>query len=231
MCTPPAFITLHLRGLRHAGVRAGGGSLSGTSVTLCHDCDMVCEQWAVAPGEIGRCPRCHAHLSEAPRGQLDTALALGLTGCVLVGVLNAFPLLSLKFQGAQRDTTLVGAALEMWHRDMRLVSLLVLVTTVLAPALQIGLQTYLLWQVRVQTDWGAVSLPLRCLHHLRPWSMAEVFMLGLLVSLVKVRDLADIVLGPAFWSCVMVIFISAALNARVDADTVWTWHRNKAPAL
>ncbi|MES2887345.1 MAG: paraquat-inducible protein A [Pseudomonadota bacterium] len=204
--------------------------MSGSGVTLCHDCDAVCEQLSVGPGEIGRCPRCRASLIEAPRGQLDTALALGLTGCVLVVVLNAFPLLSLKFQSAERETTLVGAALDMWHHDMRLVALLVLVTTVVAPAVQIGLQTYLLWQVRTQPDWRAVSPPLRWLHHLRPWSMAEVFMLGLLVSLVKVRDLADIVLGPAFWSCVAVIFIGAALNARVDADSVWAWHRDRADA-
>jgi paraquat-inducible protein A len=199
-----------------------------TGWTLCHDCDLVCQDAAVGPGEIGRCPRCHAHLSEAPRGTADSALALAVTGCVLIGVLNGFPLLALKFQSSQRDTTLVGAALEMWHHDMRLVALLVLVTTVLVPAGQIGLQAYLLWQLRFRRAWTAVRWPLRLLHHLRPWSMAEVFMLGLLVALVKVRDLADIVLGPAFWSCVSLIFITAALNARVDAGTVWAWHRQRS---
>jgi paraquat-inducible protein A len=191
--------------------------------TVCPECDLVCEERLVARGQRGRCPRCLAPLSGAPPGSEQTTLALALTGCVLVVIVNAFPLLALTFQSVRRDTTLFGAALEMWRHDMRLVALLVLLTTVLAPAVQMALHTHVLWQLHAHRDWRALRGPLRLLHRLRPWSMGEVFLLGLLVSLVKVRDQADVILGPAFWACVLLIFITAALNARVDARSVWLW--------
>ncbi len=198
--------------------------------TLCHECDLVCEERAIAPGQVGRCPRCRAPLSAPPPDSAQAHLALALTGCVAVLVLNAFPLLALKFQGARRETTLAGAALEMWDRGMHLVALLVLLTTVLAPAVQVGLHALVLWRLHARRGWPALQGPLRWLHQLQPWSMGEVFLLGLLVSLVKVRHLADIVLGPAFWACVALIFITAALNGRVDARTVWLWSRSQGGA-
>ena len=35
-----------------------------------------------------------------------------------------------------------------------------------------------------------------------PWSMAEIFVIGVAVALVKVSGLASVTLGPAFWSFV-----------------------------
>lgn len=191
--------------------------------TVCHECDLVCEERPVAPGQVGRCPRCRASLTAPPAGRVQTCLALALTGCVAVLLLNTFPLLALKFQGTRREATLAGAAVEMWQHDMRLVALLVLLTTVLAPAAQMLLHVNVLWRLHAGADWPSLRAPLRWLYRLQPWSMGEVFLLSLLVSLVKVRHVADIVLGPAFWACLALIFITAALNARVDARAVWLW--------
>lgn len=197
------------------------------SITVCSECDLVCAWAPVGRGEVGRCPRCDNPFHPAPPESAQTALALAFTGGVLVVILNAFPLLALKLHATQRETTLIQAALEMWHHDMRLVGMLVLLTTVIAPAAQVVIHLHVLWQLQMGRGWATLRAPLRWLYQLRPWSMGEVFLLGLLVSLVKLQHVADIVLGPAFWACLGLIFITAALNATVDAHSVWVWHERR----
>ena len=41
---------------------------------------------------------------------------------------------------------------------------------------------------------------LRAVQAVRPWGMLEVFMLGALVSIVKLGQLASVVVGPALYS-------------------------------
>jgi paraquat-inducible protein A len=56
---------------------------------------------------------------------------------------------------------------------------------------------------------------------LRPWSMAEVFAIGCAVSLVKIADLAQVSLGPAFWMFAGLVVVTVAQDALVDRWSVW----------
>jgi paraquat-inducible protein A len=196
---------------------------------VCHECDLVCADVPVATGEAASCPRCRAILYRNGTASVDVALALAITSVILLLLLNSFPLLSLKVQQVTRDTTLFHAALAMWDDGMHILSLLVIITTMLAPALQISVAVYLLYVIRFGDARLALGAPLRALQTLRPWSMVEIFMLGLLVSLVKLQHMADIVIGPALWSCASLIFFTAALTSVLTPRNIWLWaHAAKA---
>src|SRR6202008_3589362 len=106
---------------------------------VCHECDLICRDAALTVGESANCPRCQATLYRNSRATLDQALAIAVTATILLLLLNSFPLLALKVQQVSRDTTLFHAALAMWDDGMHLISLLVILTTMLAPALQIAI--------------------------------------------------------------------------------------------
>lgn len=204
---------------------------SAHKLIVCHECDLICMDLPLATGEAASCPRCGATLYRNGSASVDLALALALTSVILLLLLNSFPLLSLKVQQVTRDTTLLHAALTMWDDGMHLLSLLVIATTMLAPAMQISVAIYLLCVIRFGDASRALGAPLRALQTLRPWNMVEIFMLGLLVSLVKLQHMADIVIGPALWSCASLIFFSAALTSVLTPRNVWLWARaadNKA---
>jgi paraquat-inducible protein A len=190
---------------------------------VCHDCDLICRHAELAVGESACCPRCHAAIYRHSRARWEHALALALTSAILLLLLNFFPLLALKVQQNSRDTTLFYAVLSMWENNMHTVALLVMLTTIVAPLLQLGAELHILLRVR----FGAAGIPsgmtMWWLQKLRPWSLVEVFMLGLLVSLVKLKDMADIIIGPAFWSCAGLIVVSAALSSIMTPRNVWLW--------
>lgn len=56
---------------------------------------------------------------------------------------------------------------------------------------------------------------------LSPWSLVGVFMLGLLVSVVKLQDLATIVPGVAFYAFVALLVVTAAAMASFDPAVLW----------
>ena len=196
---------------------------SANKFIVCHECDLVCVEMPLAKGEAASCPRCQATLYKNGSASLDLALALALTAMILLVLLNSFPLLSLKVQQVTRDTTLLHAALAMWDDGMHILSLLVIITTMLAPALQIVVAIYLLCLLKFGDARLVLGAPLRFLQTLRPWSMVEIFMLGLLVSLVKLQHMADIVIGPALWSCASLIFFTAAMTSVLTPRNVWLW--------
>ena len=196
---------------------------SANKFIVCHECDLVCIDVPLVTGEAASCPRCQATLYRNGKASVDVALALAVTTVILLLLLNSFPLLSLKVQQVTRDTTLLHAALAMWDDGMHILSLLVIITTILAPAMQISVAIYLLCVLKFGDARRALGAPLRLLQTLRPWSMIEIFMLGLLVSLVKLQHMADIVIGPALWSCASLIFFTAALTSVLTPRNVWLW--------
>ena len=64
-------------------------------------------------------------------------------------------------------------------------------------------------------------LALRLLARLRPWSMLEVFLVGILVALVKLGDMAEIVPGLAIWSLAVLIVVLAWITVALDERAVW----------
>ena len=56
----------------------------------------------------------------------------------------------------------------------------------------------------VITPWSHAAFVFRMAEAMQPWAMAEIFIIGTAVALVKIGGLATISLGPAFWAfCVV----------------------------
>src|SRR5208282_2231809 len=65
-------------------------------------------------------------------------LALTLAAAVLYAIANSVPMLGLSIVGRHTSTTVLGGARDLWEGGQQIVAALVLITAVIAPALQIG---------------------------------------------------------------------------------------------
>jgi paraquat-inducible protein A len=61
----------------------------------------------------------------------------------------------------------------------------------------------------------------RLLQKVQPWSMMEVFMLGILVSIVKLAGMASMIPGASLFAFLALIFVLAASMATLDPHLVW----------
>jgi paraquat-inducible protein A len=104
---------------------------------------------------------------------------------------------------------------------MTSVAALVLVTTILMPALNIGALLYMLLPLKLGRVPHGLPAVFRLVDAVRPWGMVEVFMLGTLIALTKLAALASVVPGIALWSFGALMFLVAAAAASFDSQALW----------
>ncbi len=133
----------------------------------------------------------------------------------------AFPFLSMKAGGLENAMTLPQSALELYRNGRQLLGALVLGFIIVVPAVMIGAMLALLVPI-LRGLHAAWLVPAgRLVFALAPWSMAEVFIIGVIVSLVKLAAMATIVLGISFWSYVAFSLSLTAALSSLDRFYVW----------
>ncbi len=194
---------------------------TGAELIACHECDLLQYSIALPDDTVAKCPRCEGVLYRHRRNSTDRTLALAIAGLLLFVVANSYPFLAFRMQGKMVQTTLASGVLDLHDQGMTALAILVLVTSILAPFAELVGLLWVLAPLRMRRRaWGAISV-FRFLRRIQVWSMMEVFMLGVLVSLVKLADMAEIVPGLALWSFALLIVVLAAASASMDARDIW----------
>jgi paraquat-inducible protein A len=199
------------------------------TLIACHECDLLLREVALPEGGLARCGRCGAELYRSHPDSIDRSLAFTLGAVVLFVISNVFPILGIEVQGQATQSTLIGAVRSLYDQDMHLVAALVFVTTVVMPVIELSAMTYLLLPLRLGRAPRYFSPVFRVLQAVRPWGMVEVFMLGVLVSLVKLAHIANVVPGVALWSFGGLMLLLAAAAAAFDPRVLWAHMDGAAP--
>lgn len=189
----------------------------------CRDCDLLQREVGLVLRSDAHCTRCGALLYRETGTRLDWMIALTVGSAVLFLVSNLFPIAVLEVQGSRSTTTLSGTVLALYDQGRPLVAVLVLVTTILVPALELAAMLYMLIPLRLGRIAPDVPATFRFVLAVHPWNMMEVFMLGVLVTLVKLADLATIIPGIALWAFAGLIVLFSTVSASFSARDFWTW--------
>jgi len=192
------------------------------TLTACHECDLLQREPVLQPGGVACCRRCQFVLFRHTPDSIDRALAYTLAAVILFITANMFPIVGLEVQGNLNATSLYGAVHIIWEEGMEGVAALVFATTILIPALELSLMTYVLLPLKLgQMPQGLASI-LRILQTVRPWSMTQVFILGVLVALVKLTHLAHVVPGISLWAFGGLIVLLTAAVSNFNTHELWS---------
>lgn len=190
-------------------------------LVACHECDLLQR----LPPEQGRgrvrCRRCGCVLHHQGRDAVIPPLALGVTALILFALSNAFPLIEFGLQGRRDATFLLAGIRELYAQGMPVLASVVLFTTVIAPLLHIGLLIYLYLPLALGWRPPGFAAALRAVQAVLPWSMLEIFLLGVLVAAVKLAEQATIVPGAAAWSLGLLVIVLAAAATQVHPRRLW----------
>jgi paraquat-inducible protein A len=190
-------------------------------MVACLECDLLQEEVDLGSGGVADCARCGAQLFRRIPHSLDRTLACFIGAAVFLVIANAFPVLSLEAQGLTNSTTILGAAQALYDDNERLVAILVFMTTILLPAIEIGAMLFLLGSLRVGYVPHTLSFVYRLAESVRPWTMMQVFLIGILVSLVKLSHMASIIVGIGVYALVGVIFMLSMAVSLYDPRALW----------
>lgn len=195
--------------------------MSESMLIACHECDALQCISDLPEGTRASCVDCGAVLYSNPTGGLDRPLALLLAAFMFYLLGNIFPLLTLDISGQVRESTLSGAAFALYQADMLVLAVLLLVTAVLAPGMIMLGGLYVLSSLHFRLFLPGDKVLLTALSHLRSWEMADVFILGVLVSMVKLSADAETLVGAGLYA--LIVSVGLALVARSNMDFIGLW--------
>jgi paraquat-inducible protein A len=205
-----------------------------SSSLACPDCDLLQHVPPLPRGTKARCLRCGFVLASRPPGPRDLPLALSLAAAITFVIANVSPLMDLSAVGRTASTTIAGGAHQMWLEGEPIVGVLIAFCAVIAPGAYLLFMLTLLIAARRSPPPFWVGEMLRWAHHFEMWSMLEVMMLGILVALIKIAEVATVAAGIGMYAVGALILFIPSILVTFDARELWSrveWVDGGAPRL
>jgi paraquat-inducible protein A len=199
----------------------------------CPDCDLLQRIPELEPGAKARCARCGHVLASQSADPLDRPLALTLAAAVVFILANTTSLMGLSAVGRFASTTIPYGAYEMWMQGERITGVIVAFCAVVAPGAYILFMLTVLLAVRRPPAPHWVGELLRWGNSMQPWSMGEVMILGIMVALIKIAELATVDVGVGMYAVGAMVVLFTAIATTFDPREVWRrveWADGRVPS-
>jgi paraquat-inducible protein A len=187
----------------------------------CHECDLIHDVPVMPSRAAAVCVRCGCVMFRSQIDSIDRTLAWTFAGLVLYVVAVSFPFLAMKNGPIANDTGLLTGIEFLYRQGIIPLAALVLLTCVLIPLIQMLGLLYIFIPLKLNFRVKYAIPVFRLFKHVKPWSMMEIYMLGILVSIVKLGKMATIVPGLAVIAFGLLIFVLSFALSAVDEHMVW----------
>jgi paraquat-inducible protein A len=189
---------------------------------VCHECDLLFRKPSAAKGRRAACSRCGAGLTALPGSalSLDWICAVTLAALIAFCIAQSFPVIEMRANGMTSEATLFGAVRSLWSGNMCVVAVMVFCSAVLFPLIELLALLYVLVPLRLGKLPPRFNVMVRLVQLVRPWGMVEVFMLGVLVTIVKMVSIAQVIPGPGLFA-LGTLTIMLGLVASFDPSGLW----------
>jgi paraquat-inducible protein A len=185
----------------------------------CHDCGAL----SPLSAEAQPCPICGSPLHARIPHSLQRTMAFLLCGYALYVPANIFPIMTVTQFGAGEPHTILGGILALIASGMLPIAILVFIASILVPLLKlVGLMllwlcVYYRWQVNARR-WTQMY---RIIAFVGRWSMLDIFMISILISLVDLGGVARVLAGPAATAFASVVVITLFAAKNFDPRLIW----------
>ncbi len=189
--------------------------------SLCKLCDYPVEVLPPRKGEVSLCPVCLGEMARHHEQPFLLSLQFVLAALVAFAVVLVYPFLTLSVGGLRESSTVAQTATSLWDQDFEIVASLVMATTLVLPAMRLLSMVYVLLPLTWGGRWPGAWLAFRMVETVGPWSMLDVFFVGVLVAVVKLVDLATVTPGIGLFAFLALMLLGIASSATLDRGFVW----------
>ena len=193
----------------------------GPHYSVCHFCDTLHEMASLPEGTAARCKCCGAVLYQNRPASLVRATAFSVTALILMVVVHSFPFLVMDAASIRTSLNLVSAAHALIHQGSPILGMALALFTIVTPLSMAGGLIYVCGPLMFGRMAPGASQVVKWMGKTEPWNMIEVFLLGVLVSLLKLGKVADVHFGIGFWAFGALMLCMAAAVASIDRNELW----------
>lgn len=201
------------------------------SANLCPECDYTFDENIVDKKGKHRCPRCESNLDVSDSTKLQRVWATLLAGAIMMIPANMFPISSVALAGAESADTLMSGVLTFLSMGSYAVAAIVFIASIAVPFSKVAVILYLLLAIHFR--WKhSIHWQMKLLHYVHfvgRWSMLDLFVLALMMSLVERGQIISFSVGEAAFYFGAAVFLTMISSSNLDARMLWRIHReNKA---
>lgn len=200
---------------------ADSSHVSRRRLRVCHECDLLLALPPLKTGEKANCPRCNHTLVRRQASAAERSLALAIATLMMLGLSLSFPFLGFSLQGVGNGIELSETVSSLIGFNQFLVALIILLTVLILPLLYLIALSWLCIGIIRGQPLPKSPLLARTLKHVTPWMMADVFVIGTLVSAIKIVGMAEVELGLSFWTVCAYALLLLFTTQSVDRDWLW----------
>ena len=196
-------------------------SLPLEQLVACHECDLLMRKPLLQDGESAECPRCGYELFSHRHHVVRRSMALVLTALLLYVPANFLPIMQLNLLGQTTQDTVWSGVLGLYEIGMQGIAVVVFLSSMAVPLLKLLCQLLVLLSIRFDFGRSYGLLLYRIYHHMREWGMLEVYLMGILVAMVKLMDLADLSLGLGLFCFIALLLVQVWLEVTMSPHQIW----------
>jgi paraquat-inducible protein A len=167
---------------------------------LCHECHLRVKLPSLTHKQAAVCPRCGLQLTVYHHHASQRIIALATTSLIFLLASLPFEFLSFSTSGRYTSIDILGGLWVLVEKDYALLALVQVLAILILPAFVLFSLLYLLVPLSLGFRPTKAEWVIKTLFNLLPWTMAEIFLIGVLVSLIKILSMADIGLGLSFYA-------------------------------
>ena len=187
----------------------------------CHECDLLLLKPEASAGERVECPRCGYELYTHRAYVIRRSLALVLAALLLYVPANFLPIMRLNLLGQTTEDTVWTGVLGLYNSGMQSVAVVVFLCSMAVPLLKLLCQLAVLLSIQLDMGRSYGLLLYRIYHHMREWGMLEVYLMGILVAIVKLVDLAELSIGLGLLCFVALLLVQVWLEVTMSPHQIW----------
>ena len=177
----------------------------------------------IAPNQLILCVLCNTALYSRKQKSLSRSWALLITAYMLYIPANLLPIMDTSsLFNAQKDTIMSGI-IYLWHSGSWSLAILVFFASIVTPLFKMIALTFLLVSIRFKTTWHPLQRTklYRFLKTIGRWSMLDIYMVAILVTLVQVKSLAVIKASPGALVFAAVVLLTMLAVETFDPRLIW----------
>lgn len=195
------------------------------SLRVCPDCHFT-----GLPDDQGRCPRCHTPLHQRRPQSIQKCWATLLTSLILLLPANLLPISIIYVNGARQEDTLISGIISLADSNIA-VAAVVFIASILAPFTKIIVLFTLLLSIHFNYQQGLRSrmFLLRFVRWIGRWSMLDLFVISLMMSLINRDQLLAFTPGPAAFYFGAAVILTILAVEWLDSRLLWDAHESGNP--
>ncbi len=187
----------------------------------CHGCDLLVNVAGLGHGETASCPRCGGTLTRFRADAYSRGLAYAVSALILLVLANSYSFLSFAASGLESVITLRQTPKALWDQGMPEVALLVAAFIIVIPAIVLVLMLLLCIPLNGNRYRPWLVPVAKGVFLMQNWAMVEVFIIGVIVSLVKIMAMATVHIGISFWAYAGFTICFTLAVASLDRYQCW----------